>query len=133
MIEQCRKISRRNGERNIFGTLLDQIDVLHQRYLETPEELTWGDPSSIWKTQNPPFHDAPKIIPALDRFERISKNENPDLSEEGLIYLDKNLNELRRIASGQTWNKSVKLFVEQKLAKEPKNGQLKLTRKKQDG
>ena len=107
-----------------------QIDILHQRYLETPKELTWGDPSSIWKTQNPPFQDAPKIIPALDRFERISKNENPDLSEEGVIYLDKNLNELRRIASGQIWNKSVKLFIEQKLAKEPKNGQLKLTRKK---
>lgn len=130
MIEQCRKISLRNGERDIFGTLLNQIDALHQRYLETPVGCTWGEANTIWKNKATPFKDAPKIRSAIEHFERVAKDENPDLSEEGLTYLDSNLDSLREIEPDQTWNKSVKLFVKSKLVNEPKNGQLQLTRKK---
>lgn len=130
MIEQCRQISRKNGERNVFGMLLDQIDTLHQRYLETPPDCTWGDPSTIWKGHTPPFHDAPDVGEAINAFERVARATNPDLSAEALAYLDENLDALRQLEPGQAWSQIVKKFVEQKLSSEPKSGQLQLTRKK---
>ncbi len=130
MIEQCRQISRKNGERNVFGMLLDQIDTLHQRYLETPPDCTWGDPAAIWKGHTPPFHDAPELGTAIDAFEHLAKTTHPDLSEEALAYLDANLDALRDLQPGQAWSQDVKKFVEQKLSSEPKSGNLQLTRKK---
>lgn len=130
MIEQCRQISRRNGERNVFGMLLDQIDTLHQRYLETPPDCTWGDAAAIWKNQTPPFHDAPEPGAAIDAFAGVARATNPDLSEEACAYLDENLDALRNLQPGQAWSHDVKKFVEQKLSSEPKSGNLQLTRKK---
>ena len=130
MIEQCRQISRKNGERNVFGILLDQIDTLHQRYLETPPGCTWGDTAAIWQGRTPPFHDAPDLSEAIDAFERVARATNPDLSEEALAYLDENLDALRQLEPGQAWSQGIKKFAEQKLSSEPKSGQLQLTRKK---
>jgi ATP-dependent exoDNAse (exonuclease V) beta subunit len=130
MIEQCRQISRKNGERNVFGMLLDQIETLHQRYLETPPGCTWGDAASIWAGTTPPFHHAPEPGAAIDAFEQVAHATNPDLSEEALAYLEENLDALRALGPGQAWSKEVKKFIEQKLSSTPKSGHLQLTRKK---
>ena len=90
MIEQCRQISRQRGERNVFGMLLDQIESLHQRLLETPDDCTWGDADSIWKGEKP-FADAPDLAPAIDHFENIVRAQNPELSEDGIAYLNENM------------------------------------------
>lgn len=130
MIEQCRQISRKNGERNVFSMLLDQIDTLHQRYLETPPGCTWGDAAAIWKGRTPPFQNAPELDEAIDTFERVARATNPELSREALAYLDENLDALRALEPGQAWSQNIQSFVERKLSNEPKNGQLQLTRKK---
>jgi hypothetical protein len=62
MIEQCHQISRKRGERNVFGMLLDQIDTLHQQYLKTPEGCTWGDSAAIWNKQPPRFKLPPELM-----------------------------------------------------------------------
>lgn len=130
MIEQCRQISRKNGERNVFGMLLDQIETLHQRYLETPASSTWGDATAIWKDTTPPFHEAPELNAAIDAFEQIAHATNPDLSDEAVAYLNENLENLRALEPGQAWSQDIKKFVEQKLSSQPKSGNLQLTRKK---
>lgn len=130
MIEQCRQISRKLGERNVFGMLLDQIDTLHHRYLETPAGCIWGDAAAIWKDHTPPFHNAPEIGAAIDAFGHEALLASPELSDEARAYLDGNLDALRDLEPGQAWSKDVQKFVEQKLSSEPKNGSLQLTRKK---
>ncbi|MFO8027778.1 MAG: UvrD-helicase domain-containing protein, partial [Opitutales bacterium] len=128
MIEQCRQISRRQGERDVFGTLLRQIDTLHQRYLETPPGCIWGDASAIWA--KPPFARAVDLPSAIDAFEHTALAASPDLSDDAVAYLKDNLDALRTLEPGQAWSKDVQKFIEQKISSEPKNNHLQLTRKK---
>jgi len=129
MIEQCRQISRKKGERNIFGTLLQQIDRLHQRLLETPEGITWGDPVAIWP-EGFPFANANSIRDAADAFEKAALATNPELSDEALAYLEENLEAVRALEPGQAWSETVQRFLKSKLISEPKKPTLQLTRKK---
>ncbi|PXA03427.1 hypothetical protein DDZ13_12090 [Coraliomargarita sinensis] len=128
MIDQCRQITRRQGERNVFGTLLRQIESLHQRYLETPHGCIWGDGRAIWS--KPPFPQATDLPSAIEDFERTALAENPELSEEAVAILKDNLDALRAIEPGQAWSKDTQKFIEQKISSEPKTNQLRLTRKK---
>lgn len=129
MIAQCRQISRKHGERNVFAMLLDQIDSLHQRYLETPAGCTWGDANAIWPNGFP-FADAPQIHDAVDTFLRAAIRATPELSEEALAYLNENLEAIHALEPGQAWSQQIKDFVSSKLISEPKKDYLQFTRKK---
>ena len=130
MIDQCRQISRRQGERNIFAMLLSQIESLHQRYLETPPGCRWGDAEAIWPDGSIPYSDAPELGPAIENFGSIALSAQPDLSEEAVENLKLGLDRLRALEPGQAWSQEVKDFIKQKLSSEPKSGSVQLTRKK---
>lgn len=130
MIEQCRQISRKQGERDVFRMLLSQIENLHQSFLETPDHCTWGDAKAIWPGGNRPYADAPDLNAAIDQFETVALATAPGLSEEAIDLLRADLNRLRALEPGQAWSNEVKKFVEQKLSSEPKRGALQITRKK---
>ena len=133
MIEQCHQISRKRGERNVFGMLLDQIDTLHQQYLKTPEGCTWGDSAAIWNKQPPPFQAATGIDAAIDGFANEVSLSNPDLSAEALSNLEAGLEAMRQLEPGQAWSRDIQKFVEQKLSSEPKNNHVRFASKKADG
>ena len=133
MIEQCHQISRKRGERNVFGMLLDQIDTLHQQYLKTPENCTWGDSAAIWNKQPPPFQAAAEIGAAIDNFIHEASLSNPDLSAEALANLEAGLDAIRQFEPGQAWSRDMQKFVTQKLSSEPKNNHIRFASKKADG
>ena len=133
MIEQCHQISCKRGERNVFAMLLDQIDMLHQQYLKTPEGCTWGDSAAIWNKQPPPFQAAAEIGAAIDDFIHEASLSNPDLSAEALANLKAGLEAMRELKLGQAWSKDIQKFVTQKLSSEPKNNHIRFTSKKADG
>jgi ATP-dependent exoDNAse (exonuclease V) beta subunit len=110
--------------------LLDQIENLHQRFLETPEDCAWGDPKAIWPGGQHPYAGAPELAPAIDAFEQVALASAPDLSDEAIEVLRADLDRLRALEPGQAWSREVKDFIERKLASEPKRGSLQLTRKK---
>lgn len=129
MIEQCRQISRRHGERNVFGMLLDQIETLHQRYLETPEGRSWGDAGAIWP-QGFPFAQAPSIEAAVEAFAEAAAAATPELSAEAQDQLDTQLDAIRQLEPGQAWSEAIQNFVFSKLIRQPKTPWLRLTAKK---
>lgn len=129
MIEQCRQISRKNGERNVFGTLLQQLEQLHQRFLETPRDRVWGDPAAIWP-EGIPFANAPSIDAAVNAFENTVRSTNPDLSDEAWAYLDEHLELIRALEPGHAWSQALQRFISSKLVSTPKRPILQLTKKK---
>ena len=133
MIEQCQQISRQRGERNVFAMLLDQIGTLHQRYLETPVDCTWGDAAAIWNKQEPPFQGAIEIGLAIDNFAHEVSISNPMLSPEALANLESGLIAMRELKPGQTWSKEIQKFVNQKLISEPKDSHIRFASKKLGG
>ena len=133
MIEQCQQISRQRGERNVFAMLLDQIGTLHQRYLETPVDCTWGDAAAIWNKQEPPFQGAIEIGSAIDNFAHEVSISNPMLSSEALANLEVGLEAMRELKLGQAWSKEIQKFVDQKLISEPKDNHIRFASKKLGG
>lgn len=129
MIEQCRQIARRQGERNVFATLLNQAASLHQRYLESPPGCRWGDAAAIWG-DSPPFTRAADFPAAIDAFGQAVREAKPELSDEGLENLQAGLDELRSFEPGHAWSETLKKFIDQKLASEPKDGHLRFGAKK---
>ena len=129
MIEQCRQISRRNGERDVFGTLLHQVESLHQDYLDTPPGCTWGDANAIWKGK-PPFADDIDLPQVIDAFEQIIHATAPELPDPAIANLEAGLAELRALEPGQAWSKDLQKFITQKLSSEPKSGHIQFDRKK---
>jgi len=130
MIDQCRQISRKQGERDVFRMLLSQIETLHQRYLETPAGCPWGDAEAIWAGGKIPYADAPDLTSAIEEFESVALSSQPELNEEAVGKLKEGLDRLRALEPGQAWSKEVKDFIERKLSSEPKKGAVQLTRKK---
>ena len=130
MIDQLRLITRRNGERNIFQTLLSQIGNLHARYCETPKDIRWGNPKAIWGSQGTPFSEAGEVTPTVENLRRIVKETHPNLSREAVERLEDELAAVERFEAGRPWSQEVKDFVKKRLCKEPKNGHLQITRKK---
>jgi len=130
MIDQCRQISRKQGERDVFRMLLSQIETLHQRYLETPLGCSWGDAAAIWAGGQIPYADAPDLTSAIDAFESVALAAEPELSEDAVAKLQEGLDRLRALEPGQAWSKEVKDFIDQKLSSEPKRGAVQFTRPK---
>lgn len=130
MIDQLRLITRRNGERNVFQTLLSQIGNLHQRYCETPKGIRWGNAKAIWGRTGAPFSNAGEVAPAVENFRRTVKETHPDLSPEAAEILEGELAAVEGFVAGRPWSKAVKDFVEKRLCSEPKSGNLQITRKK---
>jgi ATP-dependent helicase/nuclease subunit A len=133
MIEQCRQISRKRGERNVFSMLLEQVNTLHQRYLETPEDSIWGDASAIWNKQELPFASAIEIDLAIDNFAQEVSISNSMLSSEALANLEVGLEAMRELKPGQAWSKDMQKFIDQKLISEPKDNHIRFASKKLGG
>lgn len=130
MIGQFRQISRKHGERNVFRTLLSQVEQLHIRYRETPDGLTWGDTKSIWGTARHPFDNAGEIAPAAENFRRAIKETHPDLSSEAIDQLDQEIAAINQFIPGRPWKNELKTVFNKRLIKNPSSGRLQLTRKK---
>ena len=47
------KQARNREGRDVCGTLDREIEDLHERFLLTPADKPWGDPSLIWPEQAP--------------------------------------------------------------------------------
>lgn len=133
MIEQCRQITRRQGERHVFGTLLKHIEALHQCFLATPPDCTWGDAHAIWSGYQQPFPAATDKESAIDQFEQAVLAAKPDLNEEARGNLHSGLAAIRALNPGQTWSGEVQKFAEQKLSSNPKDNHIRFAAKKADG
>jgi ATP-dependent exoDNAse (exonuclease V) beta subunit len=114
-----RRISRKEGEREIFGTLLRSVESFHETYLRTPEGVSWGDVKGIWPAGFP-LEKAVDIKSASDDFEKEVRAHHPDLGKAANKALDKALSEIRNHIPGTEWSDSLKRFIEQKLCGELK-------------
>jgi ATP-dependent exoDNAse (exonuclease V) beta subunit len=114
-----RRISRKEGEREIFGTLLRSVESFHETYLRTPEGVSWGDADGIWPSGFP-LQNAGDVKSAADDFEREVRTHHPDLGKAANKALDKALSEIRNHIPGTEWSDALKRFIEQKLCGELK-------------
>ena len=126
-LDMVRRISRRQGERDVFRTLLGTVEGYHATYLETPAAITWGDSKSIWPNERE-IHailSAGDAATAADLLWNEIEKEHPSLSEGARGLWKKNLEMAAAHRPGKAWLSDLKKFVVEKLCKEPgsdKNG-----------
>jgi ATP-dependent helicase/nuclease subunit A len=129
-IDLLRRITRKQGERDVFQRLLSETQNLHEKYLETPGNLTWGDASAIWEN-GCDILNAGSVVPAADSFLEAVMDTHPAFSAEARDLLQENLDLLKTLDSGGGWNPQISGFVKSRLCAEPKSGSLRITSKKE--
>ena len=94
-IDLLRRITRNQGERDVFQRLLSETQNLHEKFLETPGNVTWGDASAIWQN-GCDILKAGEIAPVAQQLWEEIQKEHPNLSAEAF----------------QSWQTGVALAVE---------------------
>ena len=94
-IDLVRRITRNQGERDVFNRLLAETQNLHEKFLETPANVTWGDAAAIWQN-GCGILNAGEIAPVAQQLWEEIRNEHPNLSAE----------------ASQSWEAGVALAVE---------------------
>ncbi|NBZ95253.1 MAG: hypothetical protein EBR40_02280 [Proteobacteria bacterium] len=116
-IDLIRRISRKEGEREIFGTLLRSVESFHETYLRTPDDVSWGDPKTIWPGGFP-LENVKDAISAADQFEREVRKEHPDLGKKASDTLSKKMAEIKEHIPGTEWSGPLATFIKAKLCGE---------------
>ena len=129
-IDLVRRITRNQGERDVFNRLLVETQNLHEKFLETPGNVTWGDAAAIWEN-GCDILEAGSVVPAADAFMEAVMDTHPAFSDEACGLLQENLDLLKTLDSGGRWNPSISGFVKSRLCAEPKSGSLRITSKKE--
>jgi ATP-dependent exoDNAse (exonuclease V) beta subunit len=94
-IDLVRRITRNQGERDVFNRLLAETQNLHEKFLETPANVTWGDAAAIWQN-GCSILNAGEIAPVAQQLWEEIQNGHPALSAEAF----------------QSWQTGVALAVE---------------------
>jgi ATP-dependent exoDNAse (exonuclease V) beta subunit len=117
-IDLIRRISRKEGEREIFGTLLRSVESFHETYLRTPENISWGDKKRIWPGGFP-LEKVKDTKAAADLFEQEVRKEHPDLGKAASKALASKVAEIKDHIPGTEWSGSLDRFIKEKLCAEP--------------
>ncbi|MEI8293859.1 MAG: UvrD-helicase domain-containing protein [bacterium] len=129
-IDLLRRITRNQGERDVFERLLRETQNLHEKYLATPPRVIWGDASAIWEN-GCDILKAGSVGPAADAFLEAVIKTHPAFSDEARGLLQENLELLKTLDSGGQWNPQISAFVKSRLCAVPKSGSLRITPKKE--
>jgi ATP-dependent exoDNAse (exonuclease V) beta subunit len=129
-IDLLRRINRTHGERNVFENLLRETKNLHGKFLATPEDATWGDAAAIWET-GCNILNAGAVSSAADAFIQAVLETHEDFSDEAENILRANLDSLRSLDFGGSWNQEISNIVKSRLGSEPTSGNLRITPKKE--
>ena len=129
-IDLVRRITRNEGERDVFNRLLAETQNLHEKFLETPANVTWGDAAAIWQN-GCSILNAGSVVTAADAFMQAVVDTHPAFSDEASGLLRENLDLLKTLDSGGRWNPQISGFVKSRLCAEPKTGSLRITPKKE--
>ena len=115
-LDQVRRIARRQGEREVFRTLLDSARDFHGKYLENTK-LPWGDRDLIWKSTGCEILAAGEVKPAADALWAEILKEHPGLSQEAREKWAANLDAASDHKPGSFWSKGLKEFIRGRLCK----------------
>lgn len=129
-IDLLRRINRNHGERDVFNRLLKETKNLHAKFLATPQGVVWGDKAAIWGAAGCAILAAGPVTPAVNAFRSAVLATHPDFSPEALAILDTNLDLLRSLDAGASWNPEMSKFATLRLCAEPDSGSLRITPKK---
>ena len=119
-LDLVRKISRRQGESEVFRTLLQAVEGYHAKFLRRPE-LVWGDSPSIWKGGASAILSAAAVKPAAEALWDAILQEHPDLTEGSKGLWRTNLDLAMAHRPGAAWSVELNKFVSEKLCNQKPN------------
>jgi ATP-dependent helicase/nuclease subunit A len=113
-LDLVRRIARRNGERQVFRTLLQSVKDFHEKFLKDTR-LPWGEKDLIWKGTRCAILEAGEVKPAADAFWAEIDKTHPDLGEAAAARLTLLLGMASELRPGSVWPETLKIFINKKL------------------
>ncbi len=114
LLDKVRQQSRRQSEQSVFTTLLDSVRNLHDTFLTTPQDVTWGDRNTIWPGGSP-ILSAPDPGAAAGALWQVIETTHPDLGSESREGWQSRLAEIAELKPGQAWSRELSDFITKKI------------------
>ncbi|HEX8373424.1 MAG TPA: UvrD-helicase domain-containing protein, partial [Chthoniobacterales bacterium] len=120
-LDLMRQQSRKQSERQVFQTLLNSVNGLHEKFLLTPSGTTWGDEKTIWPNGSEVLR-AGEVGPAADALWEAILSTHPSLDQKAIDSWKATLQAVRETLPEKNWSKEVKAFVEKKCSVDKESG-----------
>ncbi len=114
LLDLVRQQSRRQGEREVFSLLLHSIASLHAKFLQTPENVTWGRADLIWPAGSAILSAPAPDVAAGALWQAISET-HPGLSPEAADAWQQNLALAGSLLPGESWSPELADFIKRRL------------------
>lgn len=113
-VELIRRQSQAGGERDVFARVLRSTEELQDKFLESPEEVRWGDRHRIWPDSCPVL-DAGSVADAADQFWEPIIN-SPDLPDDAALdRWSVDIDKIRDQPAGQPLTPEIKKILKDRL------------------
>ncbi|GAT35505.1 ATP-dependent exoDNAse (exonuclease V) beta subunit [Terrimicrobium sacchariphilum] len=133
LLELLRQESRNRQSRTVIETVDRQVATLHEKYLQTPAQHVWGDPSDIWG-EHPPFQNSGHLSARVELFADELEEIHSDMEDKHREGWRELLDEIGRLKAGHVVPKECLGFALKALSAPPSKKaeecfDLKLSRK----
>jgi ATP-dependent helicase/nuclease subunit A len=124
-LELIRKQGRNREGRNISGALDREIEDSHERFLLTPADKPWGDPSAIWPEKRPDFGQG-DLLRLAEEFEREFFELHAKMDEKHRADWQSRFREMRALHAGLAAPERLVRFAAQAICLPPGSGHFRL-------
>jgi ATP-dependent helicase/nuclease subunit A len=117
-LDLIRKQGRNRQARDVSGALDREIQDAHERFLLTPADKPWGDPSAIWPDKRPDFGEGDLLRLAED-FEHELFELHADMEERYRVDWEGRFREMRALRAGLAATDKLVRFAVQAISLPP--------------
>ena len=114
-LDLIRKQSRNREGRDVSGALDREIEGLHERFLLTPSDRPWGDPSAIWP-EKCSILEGEDLFSLAEEFERELFKLHTDMEDKHRGDWENRFREMRALRAGSAVPKRLIKFALQALS-----------------
>ena len=118
LLDLIRKQARNREGRDVSGTLEREIQELHERFLLTPSDKPWGDPTIIWPEQCPALTSG-DLSPLAEEFERALFRIHTSMEERHRKDWKRRVGEMRALHNGSSASDKLVRFALQAISPLP--------------
>jgi ATP-dependent helicase/nuclease subunit A len=121
-LDLIRRQSRNREGRDVSGALDREIEDLHERFLLTPSDKPWGDPSAIWPGNRPAL-EVEDLSSLASAFERQLFKLHANMEEKHRHDWEGRFREIRTLGTGSAASEKLIKFALQ--AVDPPSARIK--------
>lgn len=120
-LETLRQQNRNQESRDVRGLLNREVESLHQTYLTTPQDASWGEESSIWRNEER-VCESGNLLALEEEFRETFYAAHPEMAEEHHEGWEERFRRLRKCIGAGDMDTNALAFATRLVTPSSRNG-----------